>query len=153
MVDTPFPPISLKDHRRYRQRRQYRRHRRHRRTVYDCLCTTPPPIDAETPHGMRETRLLSMRLWCLCKVKRDKKPEARNRETGIPPSGGAFPRPAERPKDGRGNAEEKPAKTRIASGDPRGSRNRGGRPPDAHHGEPKARDRCAWSKMTINDGG
>jgi len=35
------------------------------------------------------------------------------------------------------NAEEKPAKTRIAYGDPRGSRNRGGRPLDAHHGEPK----------------
>jgi len=73
----------------------------------------------------------------------------------IPTSGRAFNRPAGRPKDGRLNAEEKPAKKRIACGDPRGSRNRGGRPPDAHHGEPKERTnrktpppgRAAWSRL------
>ncbi len=68
------------------------------------------------------------------------KPETRSRETVIPTSGKAFNRPAGRPKDGRLNAEEKPAKTRIATRDPRGSRNRGGRPLDVHHGEPKAKE-------------
>jgi len=58
----------------------------------------------------------------------------------IPTSGRAFNRPAERPKDGRLNADERPAKTRTAIRGPRGIRSRGGRPPDAHHGEPKAKE-------------